>query len=207
MTKPRIILIGAGGHAVSCIDVIEQISEFSIFGLVGKSSELNKKILGYHVLANDENYSTLIKQCQFAVISVGQIKSPEARISLYKRTIDHGFKMPVIISPLAYVSSHASIGQGTIVMPGAIVNAGAVIGKNCIINSNSLIEHNAEINDHCHISTGAIVNGDVIIGFGTFIGSGSVIKQGIKIGSHCLVGMGASIKNNLENNNHYRVNN
>ena len=198
MTKPQIILIGAGGHAVSCIDVIEQVSEFSIFGLVGKSSELNKKLLGYEVIATDEDYSRLINQCPLALITVGQIKSPEIRIALYEKTKQHGFELPTIISPSAYVSPHASIGSGTIIMPGAVINAGVRIGRNCIINSNALIEHNSEVHDHCHISTGVILNGEVNIDVGTFIGSGSIVKQGIVIGKNCLVGMNVCIKHSIK---------
>ena len=37
----KIILVGAGGHAVSCIDVIRQEKKFKISGLVD-----NKKVSG-----------------------------------------------------------------------------------------------------------------------------------------------------------------
>ena len=35
MSKLGLLLIGAGGHAKSCVDVIEQENEFQIIGLVG----------------------------------------------------------------------------------------------------------------------------------------------------------------------------
>jgi hypothetical protein len=44
MNKENIILIGAGGHALSCIDVIEQENKYSIHGLVGLKDEVGKKI-------------------------------------------------------------------------------------------------------------------------------------------------------------------
>jgi len=34
--KKKIILIGAGGHSTSCIDVIEKTKKFIIVGLVDK---------------------------------------------------------------------------------------------------------------------------------------------------------------------------
>ena len=82
-------------------------------------------------------------------------------------------KLPVIISPYAYVSPYAQIGCGTIVMHNAIINADARVGDNCIINSRALIEHDVVIGNHCHISTGAVVNGAVEVGDNTFIGSGA----------------------------------
>lgn len=70
-----------------------------------------------------------------ALICVGQIESPNARIRLFDLVRAAGFAMPAIVSPLASVSRHAVIGEGTIVMHGAVVNAGAVVGRNCIVNA------------------------------------------------------------------------
>ena len=67
----------------------------------------------------------------------------------------NGFKFPSIISPLAYVSNQAKIGEGTIVMHEPIVNAG-IVGKNCIINSKSLIEYDAVIGNNSVVSQGLL---------------------------------------------------
>ena len=40
MKKNKLVLIGAGGHARSCIDVIEQEGKYEICGLVGLSQEV-----------------------------------------------------------------------------------------------------------------------------------------------------------------------
>jgi sugar O-acyltransferase (sialic acid O-acetyltransferase NeuD family) len=196
MTKPKLILIGAGGHAHACIDVIERQGEYQIAGLVGLPEEMNTKHLGYSVIAVDSDLAELVKLYQYALISVGQIQSPSARMRLYQRAIDLGFQFPVIVAPTAHVSCHATIGMGSIVMHGAIVNAGAKVGDNCIINTRALVEHGATVGDHCHISTGAVLNGDVRVGTGSYVGSGSVIKEGIFIGKTCLVGMGLSVRHN-----------
>lgn len=191
------ILIGAGGHAHACIDVIEQHGQYRIAGLVGKPEEMHIRRFGYSVIATDGELPQLAKEYQYALIAVGQIQSPDSRIRLYRQATELGFQLPVIIAPAAYVSRHATIGAGTIVMHGAIVNAGARIGSNCIINSRALIEHDATVEDHCHISTGAILNGDVRIDTGSFVGSGCVIKEGMSIGKGCTVGMGLSVRQDL----------
>jgi sugar O-acyltransferase (sialic acid O-acetyltransferase NeuD family) len=196
MNKPKIILIGAGGHAHACIDVIEQQDQFSIGGLVGIPEEMHSRHLGYSVIATDGDLAQLVKEYQYAFITVGQILSPNNRIRLYQRATELGFIFPAIIAPTSHVSSHAIVAKGTIVMHGAIVNAAAKVGENCIINTRSLIEHDATVEDHCHISTGAIINGRVNVGAGSFIGSGCVIKDGVSIGKGCVVGMGLSVRSN-----------
>ena len=200
MTKPSVILIGAGGHARACIDVIEHLDTFDIAGLIGNEEELQHECLGYRVIATDSDFPKLAKQYQYALITVGQIESALVRQRLYDQALAIGFKLPTIISPTAHVSRYAEVGDGTIVMHGAIVNAGARVGNNCIVNTNALIEHDATVADHCHISTGVIVNGDVSIGFGSFVGSGSVIKQGITLGSRCVIGMGLAVRHDHAEN-------
>jgi sugar O-acyltransferase (sialic acid O-acetyltransferase NeuD family) len=197
MSKLSLILIGAGGHARACIDVIEQYGQFQIAGLVGMPDELNTLHFGYTVIATDNDLQAIARVYQYAVITVGQIKTPDHRIRLYQRATELGFQCPVIISPISHVSSHANIGAGTIVMHGAVVNAGARVGCNCIINTGAVIEHDAMVADHCHISTGAIINGEAKIGAGSFIGSGSIVKEGVTIGQRSVVGMGLAVRHSL----------
>lgn len=203
MNPKRIILVGAGGHARACIDVIEQERRFAIAGLVGLSQEVGSSVLCYEVLGTDEALPTLRGLNQYSLITIGQIKTAEPRVRLFTTLERDGWFFPTIVSPFAYVSRHASVGSGTIIMHGSVVNAGAVVGRNCIINSQSLVEHDAVIEDHCHISTGATINSGVHIGAETFIGSNSSVRQGIHIGERCLIGMGQRVLANCEAN--YRL--
>ena len=200
ISKPSAILIGAGGHAHACIDVIEQVGQYQIAGLVGMQDEMNAQHLGYAVIGTDADLPQFAKDYQYAFITVGQIGSPDKRIRLFQQATQLGFALPNIIAPSAHVSNHASIGEGTIVMHGAIVNAGAKVGKNCIINTRALVEHDAVVEDHCHISTGAILNGSVTIGAGSFVGSGCVIKDGTTLGKNSVVGMGLRVRHDQADN-------
>jgi sugar O-acyltransferase (sialic acid O-acetyltransferase NeuD family) len=200
MKNSSLILIGAGGHARSCIDVVEDYGQFKIEGLVGLKDQINTKQNGYPVIGIDDQLTEFAKKYHNALITIGQVKTPKHRIRLFKKAKKLGFNMPTIISPRAYVSRFAKIGEGTIVMHGAIINAGAIIGSNCIINSRALIEHDVKIQDNCHISTGSILNGGVKVNSGSFIGSASFVKENISIGANCLVGMGNNVRRNISDN-------
>ena len=203
MTKPSLILIGAGGHTRACIDVVEEQGDFQIAGLVGLPEECHTKLMGYQVIGGDSDLSELAKIYKYALVTTGQILSAENRIRLFQRATDAGFKLPVIVAPTAHVSRHARLGIGSIVMHGSVVNAGVTVGNNCIVNTNSLLEHDVIIGDHCHISTGAIVNGSAVVNSGTFIGSASVVKEGVEIGKGCLVGMGLTVRHSLIDYSHF----
>jgi sugar O-acyltransferase (sialic acid O-acetyltransferase NeuD family) len=189
----KIILIGGGGHCKSCIDVIEQAGTFQIAGIVDVPEKLHQKILGYEIIATDDDLPDLVKEHRNCLVTLGQIKSPEKRIRLFEKVKELGGRLPGIISPLAYVSKHARLEEGTIVMHHALINAGAQIGNNCIINTRALIEHDAVIAEHCHIATGAIINGGVRVGAGTFFGSNAVTREYIEIGENSIIGCGAKI--------------
>jgi sugar O-acyltransferase (sialic acid O-acetyltransferase NeuD family) len=188
-----LLLFGCGGHARSCIDVIECESRFRIAGLVGKMHEVGKEVFGYQVLGSDEDMHRLRKFAGHALVTVGQIKSHDVRMELFNRLIASGWSLPTIVSPFAHVSSHATIGEGTVVMHGAVVNAGARVGRNCIVNSQALIEHDCNVGDHCHIATGAILNGEVSVGSASFVGSGTIVRQETVIGQRCVIGMGQTV--------------
>ena len=186
----RLLLLGGGGHCRSCIDVIEAQGIYEIVGVVQPKIEKVKQLFGYSVVGCDGQLSALIGETRAAMITVGQIKTPNTRIRLFNLLKNHGAEMPIIKSPFAYCSNRALIGEGTILLHGALVNANAEIGRNCIINSMALVEHDATIADHCHIATGAKVNGGVFIGQGSFIGSGCVIREGVRIGERAVIGAG-----------------
>ena len=183
-----ILLIGAGGHARACIDVIEQEDRHAVVAIVGLAEEVGRSLLGYPIVAADDQLEALRCDCSVALVTVGQIKTPRTRIALFERLTALDFELPVVISPHAYVSPHARVGRGTIVMHGATVNAGAVVGENCILNSHSLMEHDATVADHCHISTAAVLNGGAVVGEGSFIGSGAVTREMVNIGAGSVIG-------------------
>jgi sugar O-acyltransferase (sialic acid O-acetyltransferase NeuD family) len=203
MSKANIILIGAGGHASACIDVIEQHGKYQIAGMVGLREEVHRQRLGYTVFATDDDLPRLANEYRYAAIAFGQLESPDLRIGTYQRLLKLGFELPAIVAPSAYVSPHATIGAGTIIMHGAIVNAGASIGKNGIINTRALIEQDVAVGDHCHISTNAILNGAVRVGAGSFLGSGCVVKDSVEIGKNCVIGMGLSVRHDQADNTRF----
>ncbi len=200
MKEDSILLIGAGGHAKSCIDVIEQEGRFKNIFLIGKQEELGRKVLGYSVIATDNDFLELKKTYKYAFVAVGQIKNANTRIKIYNYLKAEGFKLPKIISPHAYVSSHAIIEEGSIVMHDVVINPASKIGRNCILNSKSLIEHDVVIEDNCHISTGAIVNGQALIKKGTFLGSNVTIREGVEVGENTIIGAGEIIKVDVADN-------
>ena len=169
MAKKKLILIGGGGHCRACIDVIEQTNEYCIEGILDNINVLDTKVLGYKIVGDDSDILRYIKEECLFLITIGQIKSVESRKRIAYDLEKSNAIVPNIISPYAYVSKHAKLGNGTIVMHGVTVNAGAKVGSHCILNTGCIIEHDVLIGNYNHISTSAIINGGSIIGDDVFI--------------------------------------
>lgn len=198
MNKKEIILIGGGGHCKSCIDVIESSSEFTIAGIIDTKEKFGETVLGYPVIGCDDDLTELKQKYDYALITVGQIKTAAIRIKIFNNLIELGFTLPVIKASSAYVSPHASIGDGTIIMHQAIVNASTTIGENCIINTKALIEHDNIIGDNCHISTNSVLNGNVNIGNECFVGSCSTFVNGLTVTNNVFIGINSVINKSIK---------
>lgn len=193
-----IILIGGGGHCVSCIEAIESAAGWEISGILDGPSRIGESVLGYLIVGTDCDMGQLAATYRYALITVGQIDTAQNRARLFAAATDAGFDFPVVLASTAHASKHARIGNGTILLHRATVNAQAIVGRNCIINTAALIEHDVNIGDHCHISTGAIVNGGCKVGDGCFIGSGAVLRQGVSVAAGAVIGAGAVVASDID---------
>lgn len=190
----EIILIGGGGHCKSVIDVIEQEGRYKIAGIIDKPELLRQNLLGYTIIGNDSDLPSFKNKYKYAMVTIGQIKFSSLRKKLFNLALNAGYKLPTIVSPSSYVSKHATLGEGSIIMHGAIVNSMSHIGRGCIVNSRALIEHDSIIEDFCHISTNAVINGGGIVRQGSFVGSGVITKQNIEIEEDSFIKAGSLVK-------------
>ena len=193
----KICIIGSGGHATSCVDLIESTKKFEIVGIISKKKDkknVNKFLNKYQIIDNNNDYKKIFKVCKNIVIGISFYKDLSLRNKMFEDLKKIGFNLPVICSPKSYISLGAKIHEGTQIFHGVTINKNVNIGKNCIINSHALIEHDVLINQNSQISTGAIINGGCIIKENSFIGSGSIIRENIIIKKKSFIKMGTIIK-------------
>jgi len=197
MSRDKIILIGGGGHCKSCIDVIEQENKYTISGIIDLKEKIGQKVLSYKIIGSDDDLNTLVKEYEYFFITIGQISNSKTRENIFYKLKKLGCKFPTIISPKAYVSKTACIGEGTIIMHGAIINSEASIGYNTIINSNTLIEHETIIGNNTHVSTSCVINGQCKIGSNVFIGSSSTLINNVSLVDNVIIGASSLVTKNL----------
>lgn len=192
--KP-LILVGGGGHCKSVIEVAESAG-YTILGILDLPENVGMLVLGYPILGTDDDIPFYVDRADF-IVTVGFIKSFQLRLKIHDKIQLSGGHLATIVASTAYVSKHATVGEGSVIMHQSFVNAGVQIGVGCIINTFANIEHDAVIGDYCHISTGAMVNGDCRIGECSFLGSQSVIVNGVSVSPECVIAAGSMVRKNI----------
>lgn len=193
-----VVVLGSGGHAAVCIEIIERSSDLTMFGVVTRDDTRGAEFLGYPIVSSDQGVRALVAGGHGVVIGVGKIGADSRRAELFTWVRRMGAEIPQLIDPDAYVSARAYLGHGAQVMRGATVGSGARVGDNTILNSHSLVEHGVQLGANTHVAPGALICGDAIVGESVFIGSGAVIREGVKIGVGAVVGAGALILGDIE---------
>tara|TARA_B100000787_G_scaffold30907_1_gene20754 strand:- start:7102 stop:7671 length:570 start_codon:yes stop_codon:yes gene_type:complete len=187
----KIILIGSGGHARSCVEVIESEKKYKISFLVEKTSENKAK---FSTISESNFISNYKLNKKNILICVGQLKSGKQRKKIYEFYKNKGCSFPIIKSKSSYISNSSTVNEGTIIMHKAFINGNSNIGKNCIINTGAIIEHDVVIEDNVHIAPGAIILGGCIIKENSFIGSGTVLKQNTLLKKNSILSSGKYFK-------------
>ena len=189
----RLVILGCGGHAQSLLDVILQLPELEVVGVLDADVSRHGTLWNnLAVLGGDEQLASLA-DIDGVVVGLGGTGNNRPRQAVYQRAVSTGRTVPTLVHPRAIVSGQAQIAAGVQILAGAMVNAGAVVATNCILNTGSIIEHNCRIGAHVHVASGAILSGNVLVDALAHIGAGAVIRQGIHIGEGAVVGAGAVV--------------
>lgn len=186
-----VILVGAGGHALS-------LTEFypGIYGYLAMEPNPD---LAAPLIGDDNDKEKFIhagKLFHLAFVYAGWpvMSKRKALLEAYEKA---GAKFVSLVAPTAIVTPHSIIGDGCAVMTGTIINR-ATLGPHVIVNSGAIVEHDCKIGRNTFIGPGAVIGGFCEIGENCFIGLGAKIGNNIKIGSDITVAMGAVVNKNLE---------
>lgn len=190
----RVLLVGAGGHASVCAEILEQ-SGHELLGCLSRDGSTGAR-LDVPVIGGDSELESRIAGTDVWVfVAIGDNR---ARMAIVDRVRRVGGRLATAVSPHAVVSPRATVGEGSAVMPGAVVNAGARLGTGVIVNTNASVDHDCELADGVHVAPGVALAGSVRVGSGTLLGVGAVVLPGVLIGERVTVGAGAVVNAPVE---------
>lgn len=187
MKHQKIILIGAGGHALS-------LAEFAGENFAGYLAPSPNPDMPFPWLGDDSKAGSYPEvHIAFVYAGLPLMQRRRTLIDYYEKS---GAKFVSLISPTAIVTPSSRIEEGCAVMAGAIVNR-ASLGRNVVVNSGAIVEHDCTIGDNTFIGPGAVIGGFTSIGENCFIGLGARIANNITIADNITIAMGAVVNRNL----------
>lgn len=194
--KNDVIILGIGGHAAMCIDILLQDGQYNLVGFIDDSVKVDKRY-NLEYLGRSENLSVFREQgLRNVILGIGFVNNLKKRSLLYKR-LEESFFIPTIVHPKAIIEPSAVIGGGCQIMAGAIIGSNVTIEKNCIINSGAIVSHDCFIDRDSHITPGAVLAGNVKVGKRVTIGMAASIFIGLSISDDKVVLNGQAVFENV----------
>lgn len=196
---PKLIGVGAGGHAKNVIDAIVSSGRGVIAGLLDADpSRQGDRVLGVGVLGTPADLDRYRRAgIAHAFVGVGGVPDPSAPRIVFDDLSDAGFHLPPIAHPRAVVSRWAIIGAGCQVLAGAVVNADAQVGQGAVVGTGAIVGHDAIVGAHAHVAAGARIGGATHVGAEALIGAGAIVLQGVRVGDGAAVGAGAVVTHDV----------
>ena len=192
--RPEIVLVGAGGHAKVCIELLQAMGERVAWCVGGADSPDN--CLGVPVLRGDENVTRLRSEGYTRLfVAIGSNRLRERLATL---GVEQGFHLVNAISPTAVISPSARLGRGIAVMAGVVINAESVVDDLAIINTGATVDHDCRIGRAAHIAPQCALAGNVLVGRQSFLGVGCKVIPEIEIGDDVTVGAGGVVIADLQ---------
>lgn len=169
----RVIIIGAGGHAMVVADVVRSAGDI-VVGFFDDSKAKGSDYYGASVLGSIEDCAKYKDEYE-AIIAIG---NNETRKEIAEK---YSLNWYTAIHKSAVVSPSASLGCGTVVMPLAIVNANASVGLHAIVNSGAIVEHDCKIGSYTQLASGSVLCGGSLVGENVLIGAGATVTVGARV--------------------------
>lgn len=185
-----LLIIGAGGHGRVVADAAEESGQWKRVAFVDDRYPEIQESGEWRVLGPLASCRRWITDYPDAIVAIGDNRT---RLSRLRRLADVGYRLPVVVHPMAYVGRRALVGSGSVLMAQAAVNVGARVGDACIVNTGAVVEHDCELGDGVHISPGAALAGGVKVGECAWVGIGASVKQEVRIGVDAIVAAGAAV--------------
>lgn len=190
MRPDGVVVVGSGGHALVCIEVLRE-GGYPIAGCLSDDPDSAAPGLDAPIVGCSADIARLVGEgARLFFVAVGDNR---ARCRLAGLVSAAGEALVAAVSAHAVVSPTAVVSPGALVMPGAVVNARSSVGAGAIVNTSASIDHECSLGGWSHVCPGASLAGRVTVGEGALVGVGASVIPGRLIGAWATVGAGAAV--------------
>jgi sugar O-acyltransferase (sialic acid O-acetyltransferase NeuD family) len=191
----KVVIIGAGDHGRSVLEILRQYSHTDrrcdVIGFLddapGKSGGA---VDGNPVLGGIDWIRGSDRAGLGFVIAIAH---PLSKKRIVQQVEAYGVSFVSVVHPSVILAS------GVHIEPGAIVNAGVVVAYETTIEAHSTVNLNATVGHNCRvgrystIAPGANIAGRVTLGTGCDVGLNASVAKGVTLGDWSSIGIGSVV--------------
>jgi len=162
----NLLILGAGQYGTVAKEIAESMNCFEKIDFLDDTYGLGEIEGNYH----EQSVGKLADLDKFAesyTYAICAIGNAELRQKLTAQITENGYRIPILVSPQAYVSKSAQLRNGDIIEPFAVVHANAAVGIATFVSAGAVVNHNSFVSDYCHINCNAVVMSGAIVPTGT----------------------------------------
>ena len=174
MENRNLLILGAGQYGTVVKEIALALQYFEQIDFLDDGyGEINPN---YHEasVGKLESYETFAGTYGCGIVAMG---NPKLRRMWTERLKSAGYRIPVLVSPRAYVSPSAQLREGCVVEPLAGIQANALVGAGSYVSMGAVVNHNSIVMDFCHVDCGAVVESGGLVDSGRKVEAGTVIRR------------------------------
>ena len=173
--KEKLLLVGAGGFGRV---VLEHASSEYDCAFLDDGREPGTLVDGVPVIGKTSEMGRFYPEYRSLIVTIGNNRLRE---KLYAEAEKAGFVFPTLVDPSAYISPHAKVGKGCVILNNAVVQNNARIGDGSILNPGVEAHHDSIVGKNCLIYTNTVVRSMANVGDRTRIGSTVTVSTGASV--------------------------
>lgn len=166
--KEKLLLVGAGGFGRV---VLEHAS--GLYDCAFLDDGDVKIVDGIPVLGKISAIKEFYPQYKFLLVAIG---NNVLREKVYCEAEKIGYTFPNIIHPSAYISPHAHIGVGNVILNNVVIQNNAKMGNGCILNPGVELHHDSVIGSNVLIYTNSVIRSLTVVEDRVWIGSNVTVS-------------------------------
>ena len=152
----NLLILGAGQYGTIVKEIAVSMGCFEKIGFLDDCFTVENSENKYceKAIGKLEEYENDSIEYSYAIVAIGDA---EVRKLWTNKLVETGYKIPVLVSPKAFVSRTAQLGYRVVVEPMAVVHENVSIGIGSYISAGAVVNYNSFVADYCHVDNNAVV--------------------------------------------------
>lgn len=194
--KPKLIIIGTGGHAKVVAEAAQAQGKYNLIGFVDDFKNEGVGFMGLTVLGGLKYLQSIEKdEPTLAFVAIGDNYS-RRKIS---ESLPEWLLAATVIHPTAVISSSCIIGNGVFIAANTFVGAESSVKDGVIINTGASVDHDCLLFEFSSVAPKAVLGGTVCVSENSAIGIGATVSNKIDIGYSTVIGAGSVVVKDVPN--------